>query len=61
MLGDVMLVAAHDSDISGALAAGARGAFIARRGMVPSPVGRQPDVIAADLVELATALLGGSE
>ena len=59
-LDDVMLVAAHDWDISGALAAGARGAFIARPGMVPSPLGRQPDVIAADLVELATALLGGS-
>jgi 2-haloacid dehalogenase len=59
-LADVMLVAAHDWDVSGALAAGARGAFIARPGMVPSPLGGQPDVIAADLEELATALLRGS-
>lgn len=55
---DVMLVAAHDWDISGALAAGARGAFIARPGMVPNPLGRQPDVVAANLGELTTELLG---
>jgi 2-haloacid dehalogenase len=55
-IGDVMLVAAHDWDISGALAAGARGAFIARPEMVPSPLGKQPDLVAADLGELASAL-----
>lgn len=58
---DVMLVAAHDWDISGALAAGARGAFIARPGMAPNPLGRQPDVIAANLGELTTELLGSRE
>ena len=40
-VGDVMLVAAHAWDVSGALAAGTRAAFVARPGMVPSPIGDQ--------------------
>jgi 2-haloacid dehalogenase len=43
--------------VSGALAAGARAAFIARPGMVPSPLGDQPDLVARDLAELARLLL----
>lgn len=56
-IGDVTLVAAHAWDVSGALAAGARAAFIARPGMVPSPLGDQPDMVARDLAELAQLLL----
>jgi 2-haloacid dehalogenase len=56
-IGEVMLVAAHAWDVSGALAAGARAAFVARPGMVPSPLGDQPELVAGDLAELADLLL----
>ena len=56
-ISDVCLVAAHAWDVSGALAAGARAAFVARGGATPSPLGAQPDVIGADLTEVADALL----
>ena len=56
-LGDVRLVAAHAWDVSGALAAGAKAAFVARPGAVPSPVGPQPDIVGADVQEVADALL----
>jgi 2-haloacid dehalogenase len=54
---DLCLVAAHPWDVSGALAAGCQGAFVARQpGMVPSPLGAQPTVIGADLIEVAQKL-----
>jgi 2-haloacid dehalogenase len=53
----VRLVAAHAWDVSGALAAGARAAFVARPGMVPSPLGAQPDIVVEDLRELSDRLL----
>jgi 2-haloacid dehalogenase len=56
-ISDVCLVAAHAWDVSGALAAGAQAAFIARGGATPSPLGAQPDLIGADLTEVADALL----
>jgi 2-haloacid dehalogenase len=52
----VRLVAAHAWDVSGALAAGAKAAFVARSGMVPSPLGGQPDVIVDDLRQLVQRL-----
>jgi 2-haloacid dehalogenase len=55
-LGEVMLVAAHAWDVSGALAAGARAAFVARPGMVPSPLGEQPELVVDDLAVLAEEL-----
>jgi 2-haloacid dehalogenase len=55
-LGEVMLVAAHAWDVSGALAAGARAAFILRPGMVPSPLGDQPELVAGDIAAFAEAL-----
>jgi 2-haloacid dehalogenase len=58
-IGQVMLVAAHAWDVSGALAAGARAAFVARPGMVPSPLGDQPELVAGDLAELADLVLAG--
>jgi 2-haloacid dehalogenase len=54
--GDVRLVAAHHWDIAGARAAGCRTAFIARPGMVPSPLA-PPDLVVADIAELADHLL----
>jgi 2-haloacid dehalogenase len=51
------MVAAHTWDVAGALAAGDRAAFVARSGLVPSPRGVQPQVVGADLTELADRLL----
>lgn len=56
-LGEVRLVAAHAWDVSGALAAGARAAFVARPGMVLSPLGAAPDIIGADLAEVAELIV----
>lgn len=53
----VVLVAAHAWDVSGALAAGCRAAFIRRSGAVPAPVGPQPELVLSDIEELAHALL----
>jgi 2-haloacid dehalogenase len=55
-IGDVRLVAAHAWDVAGALAAGCQAAFVARPGMVLSPLGEQPDVVGADLAEVAAEL-----
>jgi 2-haloacid dehalogenase len=51
------LVAAHAWDVAGALRAGCRAAFTARPGMVLDPLAPRPDVVGADLAEVATALL----
>jgi 2-haloacid dehalogenase len=56
-IADVWLVAAHAWDVSGALAAGCRAAFVARPGMTPSPLGQQPDVVGADLADVAGQIL----
>jgi len=56
-IGDVWLVAAHAWDVSGALAAGCRAAFVARPGAVPSPLGPQPDVLGADVQQVADRLM----
>ena len=50
---DVRLVAAHAWDISGALAAGCAAAFVSRPGKVLSPLGDQPDIAGADLLDVA--------
>ena len=54
---EVRLVAAHAWDVSGALAAGCAAAFVARPGMVLSPLGPQPDVVGSDLAEVADQLI----
>lgn len=51
------LVAAHAWDVAGALRAGCLAAFVARPGMVLDPLGPTPDVVGADLSEVASALL----
>jgi 2-haloacid dehalogenase len=54
---DVRLVAAHAWDVSGALAAGCKAAFVRRPGKVPSPIGPQPDIVGDDLIEVAEKIL----
>ena len=56
-IGDLWLVAAHAWDVSGAMAAGCHAAFVARSGLIPSPLGQQPDIVGADLAAVADELL----
>ena len=56
-LSEVRLVAAHAWDVSGALAAGARAAFVARPGMVLSPLGAAPDIVGTDLADVARLII----
>ncbi len=57
-IGEILLVAAHDWDITGAIRVGARGAFIARRGMLLGDLSERPDFIGPDLGAFADELLG---
>ena len=56
-LSEVRLVAARAWDVSGALAGGARAAFVARPGMVISPLGAVPDIVGTDLAEVAHLII----
>lgn len=56
-IGDVRLVAAHAWDIAGALAAGALAAFVARPGMVLSPLGGFPDIVAPDIATVVERII----
>ena len=56
-LPDIRLIAAHAWDVTGAIRAGARAAFVARPGMVLDPSGETPDVVGADLTEVADAIV----
>ena len=51
------LVAAHSWDVSGALAAGCTAAFVARPGMVLSPIGQQPDIVEPDIAGVVRRIL----
>ncbi len=53
----VRLVAAHAWDVAGALRAGCAAAFVARPGMVLDPLVERPDVVGADLREVADSIL----
>jgi 2-haloacid dehalogenase len=55
--GRARLIAAHAWDVAGAMAAGCKGAFIARPGMVLNPLFEAPDVVGADLLEVAQRLI----
>lgn len=55
--GTIRLVAAHDWDVAGAMHAGCAAAFIARPGMVLSPLMDTPDIIGADLREVTERIL----
>ena len=54
---ELRLVAAHSWDVSGALAAGCKAAFVARPGMVLSPIGAQPDIVAPDIAVVVSKIL----
>jgi 2-haloacid dehalogenase len=55
--GDVRLVAAHAWDVAGALRAGCATAFVARPGKVLDPLVPRPDIVGADLREVADRIL----
>jgi 2-haloacid dehalogenase len=57
---DVTLVAAHAWDIAGAHAAGCRTAFVARPGMPRNPIDPRPDIVGADLGEVADRILAAA-
>jgi len=54
---DLRLVATHDWDTHGALAAGLRAAYIDRTGAPYMPVYRRPDVMAPTMDEIVTQIL----
>ena len=56
-IGHVRLIAAHAWDVSGALAAGAKAAFVRRGGVLPSPLGAQPDIVGRDIADVADQLI----
>lgn len=56
-IGEIRLVAAHAWDVAGALRAGCAAAFVARPGMVLDPLVERPDVVGADLAEVADRIL----
>jgi 2-haloacid dehalogenase len=56
-LPDVRLVAAHAWDVAGAMAAGCAAAFVARPGKVLNPLGQPPDIVGADLHEVAARII----
>lgn len=51
------LVAAHHWDVTGAIRAGWRGAFVARPGMVLGALDEEPDIVGADLAEVAERIV----
>ena len=56
-IAEIRLVAAHAWDIAGAARAGCAAAFVARPGKVLDPLVERPEIIGADLAEVATAIL----
>jgi 2-haloacid dehalogenase len=53
----VRLIAAHAWDVAGAARAGCATAFVARPGKVLDPLVERPEIIGADLAEVADAIL----
>jgi 2-haloacid dehalogenase len=56
-LGEIRLVAAHGWDIAGALRAGCAAAFVARPGKALFPTAPRPDVVGADLRDVADRII----
>jgi 2-haloacid dehalogenase len=54
---EVRLIAAHAWDVVGAMRAGCAAAFVARPGMVLDPLAEPPDVVGADLSEVADGII----
>jgi 2-haloacid dehalogenase len=55
-VGEVRLVAAHAWDVAGAARAGCATAFVARPGKVLDPLVERPEIVGADLAEVAEAI-----
>src|SRR5262249_42020167 len=53
----VRLIAAHSRVVAGAMLAGCAAAFVARPGMVLDPLHGKPDVVGADLRDVAEQIL----
>ena len=56
-IGDIRLVAAHGWDVVGAMRAGCAAAFVARPGKALFPTAPPPDVVGADLREVANGII----
>jgi 2-haloacid dehalogenase len=56
-VGNVRLIAAHAWDVAGAARAGCATAFVARPGKVLDPLVERPEIVGADLAEVAEAIL----
>lgn len=56
-IGEIRLIAAHAWDVAGALNAGCAAAFVARPGQVLDPSAGKPDIVGADLQEVAARIL----
>lgn len=56
-IGQIRLVAAHAWDVAGAIQTGCAAAFVARPGMVLNPIFERPDVVGADLREVADGII----
>jgi len=56
-IAEMRLVAAHAWDIAGALRAGCAAAFVARPGAVLDPLVERPEVVGADVGEVADQVL----
>jgi 2-haloacid dehalogenase len=56
-VGEVRLIAAHAWDVAGAARAGCATAFVARPGKVLDPLVDRPEIIGADLAEVAEVIL----
>jgi 2-haloacid dehalogenase len=54
---EIRLIAAHAWDIAGALRAGCAAAFVVRPGMVLDPLVGRPDIVGADMREVADQIL----
>jgi 2-haloacid dehalogenase len=57
-IGELRLIAAHNWDVTGAIRAGMKAAFVARSGMFMTEVDERPDIVAVDLGGIADALAG---
>ena len=57
----VRLIAAHAWDVAGAARAGCATAFVARPGKVLDPLVERPEIVGADLTEVADAILAADQ
>lgn len=55
---ETMMVAAHDWDVTGAMRAGMRGAFVARHGTALNPLDPAPEIVEMSIRAIAERLIG---